>query len=693
MRLGGESKLNSRWLLSGSATYAKSGGSRMQGGSNLSGIMLGLLRTPISFDNTGGFDDAFDVQAAYVLPDGTPRAYRPTIYDSPYWIVNRVPYNDDVNRVLTSVALTYKPNDWFSILYRPGVDMYSDRRSGGYDIFSGQHPDGQVFEDQHNFYSFSGDLIASFNKKLSEKFDGALIVGNNMYASKYEQLYTQGDIMSIPSFYQISNSSSVISRDRMTRVRTAAFYADAKLDYKKMLYLDATVRNEWSTTLPGKTYLYPSVSLGFIFTEALKLSDNKTFPYGKFRINWANVGNDAAAYSTQARVFNLLSVGDGWTTGIGSPFEGNTIYTLAKTAGNPDLEPTNSTSIEAGVELKFIRNRIGIDFTYYNTDTKNGIFQVPVASSSGLQAALFNAGKINNKGMEILLNLSPVQTKNFKWDIILNWSKNTSEVVELIEGVESINLGGFETPSSRLVVGQPYGVIYGGRWLRDPASGEIVIDDQLTNADGSTNDNYGFPIVDPEEGKIGDPNPDWTGGLRNTLSFKGFTLTALLDIRKGGDIWNGTEGAIVGIGTSKATENRGEDYVFPGVMGHQNADGTLAVSGTNDIHVVRDEAWYRAGNGSGFGPVGEQFIQDGGWTRLREVGLSYTFGKKWVGQYTPFASIEFGVSGRNLWLDTEYTGVDPETNLTGSGAFRAFGFEYFNNPNTKSYTFSLRVTL
>jgi hypothetical protein len=291
--------------------------------------------------------------------------------------------------------------------------------------------------------------------------------------------------------------------------------------------------------------------------------------------------------------------------------------------------------------------------------------------------------------MEILATGTPVKTKNTTWDISVNWSQNKSEVVELIDGVESVLLGGFESPGSRLVVGEPYGVIYGGQWLRD-GSGNIVIDDE---GSPSTNPNYGFPVLDPEEGAVGDPNPDWVAGIRNTITWKGISLTALLDIRKGGDIWNGTEGALRSIGTSKVTETRGENYVWEGVMGHLDADGNLISSGqTNNITVVLDENWYRLGNGSGFSNSAEQFIQDGGWVRLREIGLSYSLKKEWL-KKTPFASVDITLTGRNLWLETDYTGVDPETNLTGTGVYRAHGFEYFNNPNTKSYGFSLRVTM
>jgi len=691
IRVGGSTELSKKFDVIGSITYSKSGGSRIQQGSNVSGVMLGLTRTAPTFDNTNGSSDPVDDESAYQLPDGTPRSYRPGIYDNPYWTVNKNPFNDDVNRMIGNVGLSYEINSWASLTYRVGTDFYTDRRKSAFEIGSGNLPAGQVFEDQHFSRDLTSDLFLLLKKRFNPDFGGSFLFGNNMYSTYHQQLYTQGDGLNIPDFYQLSNAQSVLSKEEQSRKRTAAFYFDLEADWKSMLYVGFTGRNEWSTSLPNaseNSFFYPAVNVGFVFTEPLKMSDNKWLPYGKLRFSYAQVGNDAPIYST-TNTYESSGYGDGWASGIFYPYMGVSGFDRYPQLANQDLEPEKTSSIEFGTELKFLKNRLGIDFTYYDSKSEGQIIGVDVAGSSGYRSVILNAGDISNKGFEIGAYLTPVLTKSFKWDINVNYSTNENKVESLAEGLESLSLGGFETPGSRAVVGQPFGVIYGGQWLRD-GNGNIVIDDE---GDPTTNANYGFPVVDPEEGVIGDPNPDWLMGLRNTFTYKAFTFTALLDIRHGGDIWNGTEGALVSIGTSATTESRGETKVWEGVNGHLDGDGNLVSSGqTNSTTVVLDESWYRNGNGSGFGPVGEQFVQDGGWVRLREVGLSYHLNPKHLVK-TIFSSVDISLTGRNLWLDTDYTGVDPETNLTGTGVFRAEGFEYFNMPNTKSYGFSLRVTL
>ncbi len=688
VRIAGETSLSAKFKASGSINYIHSGGHRVQQGSNLAGIMLGLTRTAPTFDNTNGVSDPVNDSTAYQLPDGTPRAYRPGVYDNPYWTINKNPFKDDVNRMIGNVSFSYTPYSWLSIIWRLGNDFYTDRRKAALDIYSGGGA-GQVFEDQHFSRNINSDLMVTASKKFSEKLSGSILLGNNMFSSYSDQLYSQGDGLVIPSFYNLMNASSIISKESIGRMRTAAWYLDGHLDYMSMLYLDVTGRNEWVTTLPENQnpFFFPSTSLGFVFTEAF-LKDNKILPYGKLRASYAKVGNGAAAYS-EFTTFNNATYGDGWSPGTSFPFNGNSGFTRSSSLGSSDLIPEMTSSTEIGTELKFLKNRLGLDFTYYSEKSDGEILAVPVAASTGYREFIMNAGTMTNKGIELSLYATPIKCKDFSWDITVNFSKNKNMVTALAPGLESLTLGGFETPASRAVVGQPNGILYGGRWLRD-TNGHVVIDDEGTPA---TNPNYGFPVVDPKEGVIGDPNPKWLAGIRNTVTYKGFALSFLIDIRKGGDIWNGTEGALVSIGTSKTTETRGETKVFDGVMGHLGSDGTTVVTSgtTNTTPVVLDENWYRNGNGSGFGPVAEQFIQDGGWVRLRDLSLAYTFNPEWLKKCC-FKSLTLGVSGRNLWLKTKYTGVDPETNLTGTGSFRAEGFEYFNNPGTKSMAFSLRST-
>lgn len=678
LSLAGTSNISTKMSATGNISYSKSGGRRVQQGSNTSGLMLGLLRTPISFDNSNGNTDP-EATSAYIFADGTQRNYRGGLgYDNPYWTINQNPFNDDVNRMFGSVSANFKAYSWMDVTYRIGTDFYSDRRKQLLAIGSRTLPQGQIFHQEIFYRHVNSDLFVTFNKKFNQDFTGSLLVGNNVFGSFKSNIYVEGTGLSFPDFQNISVATTLITRQTDTKYRTHAFYSSAKLSYKDYLFLDLTGRLESSSTLPvdNNTFFYPSASLGWVFTDALK-TNSKTLPYGKLRVSYAIVGKDAPVYALN-NYFTQGVFGDGWTTGITFPFNGIVGYSVDNTLGNPNLKPEKTKSFEIGADLKFLDNRLGLDITYYNNQSVDQILAVPIAGSSGYRAQIKNAGSIENKGVELVLYAKPVKTKNFEWDISLNWAKNKNKVLALADGIKQLFLGGFEGSAIYAVVGQPYGQIYGGRWLRD-GSNRIVI-----------NEADGLPIQDPTVGVIGDPNPNWTGGVTNTFTYKGFALSFLVDIKSGGDIWNGSRGALTFFGRSVETENRGATKVFEGVRGYYDANNNLVVTGdANTVVATLDQSYYQ-GIGSGFNGPAEQFVEKGTYVKLRELTLSYSVDKKWL-KKTPFGSIDISLIGRNLWLKTDYKGVDPETSLTGAG--NSLGLDYFNMPSVRSYGFSVRVTL
>jgi TonB-linked SusC/RagA family outer membrane protein len=690
VRVAGSSQISTKLRVSSSVGYVKSGGSRTQQGSNTSGIMLGLLRTPISFDNSNGVDDPANDPSSYINPDGSQRNYRGGGgYDNPYWTVNNNPFTDDVNRVYGYADASYDVTSWLNVFYRLGTDFYSDRRRQTFEKGSRTASAGRISEEQHNYRHINSDLWITMKKDFSEDLTGSLLLGHNAYVQKYQRLYTQGDGFTFPGFSHISNASSVFSREGTTNYRKAAIFGNAKLAYKDYLFLDLTARNEWSSSLPAanRAFFYPSASLGFVFTDAFGLQDNKVLPYGKLRFSWAQAGNDADPYSTTTP-FNGAFFGDGWTSGITFPFTGVNGFTQSALLGNPNLRPEKTNSIEVGADLRFVKNRFGVDFTYYSSTTVDQIFAVSVAASSGYRQFITNAGKVTNKGIELVLNGTPIKTKDVRWDVQLNFTRNRNLVVELAEGLENIFIGGFEGSAIRHVAGQPYGVIQGGAWLRDDA-GNVVVESDTNSF------YYGYPLADPTERVIGNPNPNFMMGLRNTVSFKGLTFTCLFDWRSGGQIWNGTQGALSYFGMSQLTENRGETTTFEGVKGTVDGDGNVLYQNengqtgtfTSDAVVPLNEDWYTF-NGGGFGEVTEPFIQKADFIKLREIGLSYRLPESLVGK-TFLSNVEIGVSARNFILWTPYEGIDPETNLMGAN--NAQGLDYFNMPNTQSYIANLKI--
>ncbi len=690
VKLSGDTRLGKMFNVSGTANYIKSGGNRIQQGSNISGVMLGLLRTSPSFDNSNAYDDPVNTPAAYMFPDGTQRSYRWGIYDNPFWTVNMNSFVDDVNRILGNVALNFKPAPWISVLYRLGNDFYIDRRKGYFAIYSAQFPDGQISLDHHTNWDLNSDLLINI-KKSYDVFDFNVNLGQNMFQHYHQQVYNQGDILAQPDFYNMSNAGSLIVREILTKKRTAAFFADLGVSYKGILFLNLTGRNEWSTTLPeGKnSFFFPSASLGFVFTEIPGLDKSKFLSFGKLRASYAHVANDALEYSTFTYYASAF-YSDGWTNGISFPFMGLTGFMTDDLLGNNTLGPEMMKSFEIGADLRFFGNRLNLDFSYYNNRNEDLIIQVPLAGSSGFTAQTMNAATMRNRGIEFTLGGSPVKNDNLSWDLSVNFAKNNNMVLSLAEGVESVNMGGYTGSDIRAVAGRPFGEIYGTQFVKDEF-GKVIIDDR-DYVGGEINDNKGYPFFSEEEAPLGSVLPDWTAGISSTLTYKGFSLYLLFDIRKGGHLYNGTKGALYSMGTHIDTEDRGSMTVFDGVKGHPevNADGTVSyvTSGVNDIEAMKDESWYN-GLGGGFAGPTEQFVEKAGWVRLRELTLSYSFDKLLKGTFIKGASLAF--TGRNLWLNTPYSGIDPETSTWGSS--NAQGIDYFNMPGSRTYILTLRVNL
>lgn len=677
IKFSGGAQVAPRFRASANFNYVNSGGNRTQHGSNVSGVVLGLVRTPNSFDNSNGFGiDATDNPSAYSFADGTQRTYRGGVgYDNPFWTVNKNRFSDDVNRMYGNMQLNWNVLEGVDIMYRLGGDFYSDRREDQIAIGSRTAPAGRIAEDQHTVQDITSDFIVTVTHQFNDDFGAQMLLGNNMFSTFSEQLYVQGDGLGAVDFFHLSNTSGQISRQSIGQKRTAAFYGDLRLNYQQSLFFNATVRKEWSTSLPqaNNSFVYPAFNLSVVMTELLPELKSDVLSFLKLRLSWARGGQDAPIYGTRT-VFLQSYYNDGWTDGISFPFGGSIGYMQANELGNPELKPESNTSQEVGFDIRFFENRLGLDFTYYRQLSEDQIFLVPVAASSGYLAQLKNAGSILNTGAEIVLTATPIMSTDFRWDMNVNFSKNESHVVSLTEGVDNITIGGFQGATIRAVAGMPYGSIYGFGWARD-ANGNRLIDDDPNSA------TYGQPIIGDEEKAFGSANPDFLLGIRNSLTWKGLSFSFLFDIRQGGVLWNGTRSALIFFGTAKETEARGGTAVLDGV---KKSNGER-----NDIVLPLDENWYVFGNANGFFSTNtEDFIEDASWVRLREVSLSYALPKTFF-EDLPISGLTVSVTGRNLWLSTEYKGIDPETSLTGAN--NAQGIDYFNMPSTRSYNFALSL--
>lgn len=689
--LNADSKLGEKMRLGIGVQYINSGGTRIEQGSNTSGVMLGLLRTPVTFDNSNGLGDAAaDDPSSYSFPNGRQRSYRGYgVYDNPYWTVNNNPLNDDVNRIIGNVTFNWAPVSWLDFTYRPSVDLYTDFRKQYFAIGSATRTAGQVYEDTYRNRILNADALLTFKPQFNEDWTTNLTLAHTMYSNRLDRTYFQGDGLVVPNFYDISNASGFTGIARNIEYRLMRGSAILDLSYRGLLYLGGSVTLEGNTTLPEENSVYPYYggNAAFIFSELMDQQDYLSF--GKVRASFGLVGLGTAPFST-ATPYESTTIVDGWTSGVLFPFEGTAGFTRDDVLGNPELKPERRRQWEVGLDVRFFKNRLGLDFSYYDSRSFDVILPVPITGSTGYAFTVLNAAELSNTGFEIVLNAVPVQGP-FNWDIQVNFTKNKNNVEALAEGVDQVFLGGFEGSSVRAVVDNPYGTIFGFGFYKD-ANGQTVI--------GSD----GYPILDPNEKAFESSLPDFQVGILNSFSYRGITLSALLDIKEGGYAWNGTRSALYFFGTAKETENRGSSTVFEGNVAAYDGNGDLILydhdndattpdipqtEGANTQSVLLDEGWLRTGNANGFfGSNTEDFIEETSWVRLREVTLAYTLPGNWLrGARIEGASLF--VSGRNLWLDTPFKGIDPETNLYG--ADNAQGLEYFNMPNTKSYTVGVNL--
>ncbi len=712
---GGSHKVGEIAEISGTASYINSKTDGNLQGNNVSGIMYGVYRTPNSFDNRNAVTNSYTNPKIFIAPDGHQRSYtyylgrdaygdNLSIFENPYWSINRNPATTSVDRLIGNVQIHVDPLKCLSFMGRVGADVYSERKKQVYDLESASTPEGQVIEDQSVNRNINSDIWVNFHKdNLFKDFNASLLIGNNVLSQFSQNHYTLGDGLNFQGFYNLSNTQTIISGESKSNRLTTAVYGNLNLDYKSQVYLNVTARNEWSSTLPKikRSYFYPSVGLSWIFTETAKMAQSNVLPYGKVRFTWAQVGKDASPYSLR-QVYNQPIISDQWTNGVSFPYNGLGGFLLSSTLANEKLKPEQTNSYEAGLDLRFLQSMKGfggfaIDFTYYYMISKNQILNVPVANSSGFAGAIVNSGSIQNQGFEIIASIKPVKIKDFQWDININWSKNMSKVLSLNEGTNNILIGGFDGSSVHAVVGQPYGMLWGGDFIRDN-QGNVVVDDRQT-LNGDPNAGYGLPLTRTYDSIIGNPNPKWLMGIRNTFTYKGLSLGILFDIKHGGDIYNGTRGALVTYGRAAETENREDKINYGGVKGHIDADGNTVVTGKNDITVDYGaidpntgksiaQLWFSDGNGGGFGKAGKQFVEDGSWFRLREVNLTYSIGRSIIKKGF-LQGVDISFIARNLFLVTKYKGIDPDQSLAGSSNIQ--GVEWFNLPGTRSYGFALKL--
>ncbi|WP_438423521.1 SusC/RagA family TonB-linked outer membrane protein [Aquimarina macrocephali] len=663
--------------------YSKIKAQRIQQGSNLNGLYLGYLRTSPDFDNRdykGTYYDDIGLSSA-----NAHRGYRRYLgdrapsYNNPGWTINEQKNPNIVNRIIINPELNWKVRNNITFTARYGLDYYTDNRETFFPVNSAGAASTGFFSDRTIISKIENyNFFISSNFDLGNNFNLGWIAGVSM-TDNYQKSetgtetnFTNPIVGDLLLFGNSTVENNGIARTITERKKSGA-YTVINAELFDQLLFEFSGRYERPSTL-NESIFYPSASIGWQFSNLI--SDSKFLSFGKIRASYGEVGIEPVPYSN-ITTFAGGGVGSGWGDGLvgalyGNPFVRNFVQ------GNADLKEERVKEYEVGADIRLFKNNVSLGFTYYDRTTEDVILNLTLPASTGYTNRLNNAAEISNKGFEIDLGIDIIESASVSWKIDANFSKNNN-MVEDLSGVESVFLAGFAGTSSRVVEGHPIGTLWGGRYLR--------------NTDGSLNlDANGFPQADPVNGVIGNPNPDWTGGLGTTFSWKGVTLSAQFETSQGGDMWAGTRGVLNFFGIDPDTAN---ESVTP-TGGLTSASGTVYPAGTTfrgNIQdfgagpVALDIDWY-TGTGGGFGPLAEQFVDDASWTRLRELSLYYSFPKRFF-KNMGITNMEIGVTGRNLILWTDFKGVDPDLNLTGASLGR--GLDYFTNPGTKSYIATVKI--
>jgi len=662
------SKLSSRF--SGMYTNIGSDGRPAQSSNNTNIITSAIYGLPRVVDINklrDNFEDPITGEQNFLSTDRTG--------NNPYWIINYNKSSNKVDRFVGSYNLTYKPVDWISISNNIGGDIYSEKRStvvrkGTAGTNLGKFTNTDLFYKQLN-----NDLLVTLDQSVNDDLSFKLIVGNNINEITTESTNVDASGLTIDQLWNYTNAASKTPTLAYTKRRIIGVFGDLGVSYKNMLYANVTGRNDWTSTLPvaHRSYFYPSVSTGFVFSELLKDKNMDWLSFGKIRGSWASVGSDLTPYQLDYQYSPVSTVFlqfVGAQTNIFPIGSISTAFTGPRILPNADLKPQRQKSFEIGTDLRFFDNRIGVDFTYYNTVTRDQLIPIDVAISTGYFAKYVNVGAIRNKGIELMLTGTPVRTNDFSWDINVNFGKNNQVVEELAEGLTQYSLAsGWSGLQIKAEVGEPFS-LYGSAWEVDPVSGKYVIDP----ANGLKK------VVNDQ--KLGSIYPDWTMGINNQFNYKGFSLSALLDIRQGGVFYSGTVSNLRTSGLAIETGGDRAPIIDDGVVlqGDAYVPNTTPVD-PQDYWANQAKTDYTEGN-----------VFNASFIKLREIRLGYALPKSMLKNSTSIKGVEIGVEARNLWLIKSHVPhVDPELNFFGAGSVGE-GVEFNSVPSTRSFGMNLRLT-
>jgi outer membrane receptor protein involved in Fe transport len=665
--LNGDLKVSSRLKASASIQYGRNAGYNRPG----SGYTTSTLEQFVWF---GRQVDVAELKDKLYNDDGSLYNWNSNYHNNPYWVAEENPEKDSRDRVIAAGDLIYQMTSWLNATLRSGTDFYRqninqnwgagmlDQSVGQFAInpsYAGGFAYTHALNNENNT-----ELLFTANKQANSHLQFNATVGAARHYATFHRDNQQTPGITTPGIYNVSNAAIAPTLGQFDEAQQInSGYGSASFTLNNYWTVEATGRNDWSSTLPkgNNSYFYPSVNTSLVLTDLFPVLKNRFISYLKIRGSVAQVGASADPYQ-------LATTYTGYSTQFGSL----PLFSLGDALSNAHLKPEKTQSGEAGVELGLLNNRITFDGTIYDKATTNQIINLAVSNTTGFSSIVANAGKISNHGFEALVTVIPIRTASgLEWTSTFNYARNRSKVDALASGLQTIVIGTSQDGVNvEARVGEPYGSFFGNALLRDSATHELLLKN-------------GLPQQDPVRRVLGNINPDWTGGWNNEVRFKRLTVSALLDIHRGGNINSITNYYGTGAGVlASSLLGRETDFDSPGVL----VKGIDQATHQENTTRVSSEAYWQqfSFNAS----IDEPFIYDDSWVRLKELRVGLDLPRSFA-QIFRSQSVNVAFIGRNLWLSSKVPNIDPEVSYQlGNNQ----GSEFAVIPQTRSFGINLRIT-
>ena len=656
-------------------------------------VIDGLYEMPrdISIVDMKDLSNAFNTPEAYYTPYGI---------TNPYWALANNYNHTDSKQIYGKLQADIKPINDLTLTYRFGFDYTDyDMKMGmpqialddaliendyGYPP-SSMNQDGYVYARYGRSYELNHDFMANYTKKfLDNKLDLNVNAGVNMNERSSTYMYGQSDVLTFETgYWDLSNGANWTSLvESQSKRRLVGLFGDVTVGWDEMIFLNLTARNDWSSTLPmdNNSFFYPGATLSWIFTKLLP--ENNILTFGKARMAYGKTGNDASPYYTSNSFTQAYAYGY-YADGITFPLNSVNAFQSSSTMGSTTLKPEMTSEFEVGLNLQFFNGRLGFDAAYYDRSTKDQIFTLPVDPSSGYYYQVTNFGEVQNRGFELLLNTTPIQTRNWRWDLDFNFAINRNKVVSMPSSLEGgkVTIYNFAAGNDAIYMyaeeGKPMGTYYTKLPMRTE-DGKLIVDEA------------GMPIINEDLEYTGyDMNHKWTGGVSTSISAYGFTLSAALDVRYGGKMFSRTKNLMQFTGNGiETTYNNRKPFIIPNSV-VLNEDGSYSEN-TTPIYQT-DGSYQDYFDTYGWGQGGEAYLVDRTFAKLRNVSLTWNLPKKWL---KPIALRDIAITAfaNNLfmWTAKDNYYVDPESSTTGTDLEGNFG-ELYTNPSCRVFGCNLSI--